>query len=315
MKRIVVSLCIFGLTIIGYARNGVKESDEKMEEVKKILSEVHVPEGVYRNVYLMYILEYNSDFEFGEIDSEIAKLTIAKYFGKTEYRTIWFWDIDGDGLKEYLSVELCPKLRRAIKRGVCVDEKGTIKLFIDTKTGIYTPDYKVIDLKKIGCKNGEVECYTIGFTRWDGTNKKNNPFGRLGKTKMATESIKENERSYGRRLISYTIGTFNIQRIDKDLHVIGTEYCDQTAGYRATDYITLLYFPWEDKTVYYYADTEFKNKRKLIEEYRKLKKKGKTYSPPQSFDFDDVKKAELLYYTDLYKYYNSSEDRAIGGEQ
>ena len=134
-----------------------------------------------------YLSNYRLMLNYYEINNESVKKKFNEYFKGKEYKVIWAWDIDGDGMKEYLAIEEYPGVHRGFKRGVLVDERGKIRLYFDRNKGIYAPEYTVWDFKRTGIKPGDVECFRIGYS----------------------------EHSEGK-----TIQDFDVQILDNDLYVI-----------------------------------------------------------------------------------------------
>ena len=304
LMSVFVITCVFG------AKLSKEEVEEMRKEVSEILNNLHLPDGVRRNVYLYYLQYYAGDYEYGKIKTDEAKKVVGEYFGSTEYKVIWYWDVDGDGLDEYMAIEPYKNMRRAFKRAICVDEKGKIKLYIDTIKGVYAPEYEVVSLEELGIRKGEVECYTMGFER-----RTDKYIGSLGKIKRSTEMIREEESKYKNSRTVYTIGRFCIQKLDKDMHVIGSDFSDKTSGYASSDWVTLLYVPWKDESGFVYGDAEHKDKKGLNENFRKLKKQCKTYSPPAETDKNDVKLMKKIFHDkELNGVYGNMNDRYIGGQ-
>jgi len=287
------------------------------KEVSEILNELNVPVGVERYMYSRYLLHYAGDYEYGKIKTDEAKKVVGEYFGSTEYKVIWYWDVDGDGLNEYMAIEPYKNMRRAFKRAICVDEKGKIKLYIDTIKGVYAPEYEVVSLEELGIRKGEVECYTMGFER-----RIDKHIGSLGKIKRSTEMIREEESKYKNYdKITYTIGHFLLQRLDKHMHVMGNPRDTPTASYMTTDSLAILYYPYSDKSMFiddYYnkgGSDYLEFKKKCVLEYRKAKKQGKTYSPPVETDKNDVKLMKKIFHDkELDKVYGNMNDSYVGGQ-
>ncbi len=304
--------CVFGANI------SKEEVEEMRKEIKGMLGKLNLPNGVHRRTYLRYLLHYAGDYEYGKIKTDEAKKTVGEYFGSTEYKVIWYWDVDGDGLDEYMAIEPYKNVRRAFKRAICVDEKGKIKLYIDTIKGVYAPEYEVVSLEELGIKKGEVECYTMGFERWIKGN-----IGSLGQKPSSNKSIREEENKYKNYdKVTYTVGHFMLQRLDKDMHVIGTLGDDNlNSSYISTDYLGILYHPYSDKAVF--VDDFFtkggseyiESQKKDIVKYRSLKKQGKTYSPPAETDKNDVKLMKKIFHDkELDKVYGNMNDSYVGGQ-
>ena len=272
-----------------------RKREEKEARKKNLAEKIKAPDGVIKNVYINYLAFYGPKWSFYDVKAEKPLAEFKKYFGKAEYKVIWYWDIDGCGYNDYLAVEVYPKVRRGIKRGILVDELGRIKMYIDTVKGIYAPDYWILDLKLMGNKPGEVECYSIGYIPWMGKGKP--PNLALGETKAGIDGLKEHEKESGNPGSNYDIGSFDIQRIDKDLNVIGSEFDDVNAAYRFTDGITEYYLARRDTSMFslffgHLGPTDqHKEKKKYLEVYRKAKKEGKVFAPPEKLDPKDIERA------------------------
>lgn len=271
------------------------EWQKRQEEKKRLAGKMQSPEGVDKEIYIDYLAFFGPEWKFKEITAEKPVAEFKKYFGATEYRVIWYWDIDGCGYNDYLAVEVYPKVRRGIKRGILVDELGRVKMYIDTLKGIYTPEYEVLSFKLLGHKPGEVECYSIGYIPWTGEGK---GFSlALGETNKGLDGIREHEKELGNTGSRYNIGQFDIQRIDKDLKVIGTEYDNKNAAYRMSDFLVIYYYSLQDKCKFSLFEADVtsgvwhQRKKELIQHYRQWKKEGKAFSPPEKLDRKDVENA------------------------
>lgn len=281
---IMVAMCFFyTASCRGKDRNMVID-----EKIQKIEENLKAPPGVKKDIYKYYLENFGPEWENFKVNSDMALKQLSEYFGETPYRVIWNWDIDGDGNIEYLAVETFPKIRRSIKRGVIVDEKGAVKLYIDTNIGVYTLEYIVYDLKRAGYKKGVIECFAIGYVPFDLVNG-NRKIGSIGNNKTQVESLRN-----GRYKISSFIGSFELQHISKDLKIIGTPYEDENSSYIGQTGIMISYSPGRNKIFYelfappgldYYAD-----QKETVRKYSRLKKQGKVFSPPASVDPEDVKR-------------------------
>lgn len=270
------------------------EERKKKEEIKKLENEIIAPTGVDKRKYIHYLALFGPEWADYKDIPEKAEKEFKNYFGAIPYRVIWHWDIDGCGYKDFLAVEICPKVRRGIKRGILVDEIGRIKLYIDTIKGVWMPDgWIALDLSKLGHWKGEVECYSIGYIPRYG--EETPPAFYIGYPKSSLDDLRRHEKEKPGGL--YFIGEFFLQRIDKDNKVIGTEYADLNAGYRFSDYIAVQYNGVTNRVFYdifigsFSHNEEYNRKKQFVEQYRKAKKQGKSFSPPTFIDAIHVAKA------------------------
>lgn len=271
-----------------------KSEGERMKGREKIIKTMNVPAGVKPDVYIDYLAWYGPEWDDYKIKSGKAFEVFKDYFNDVPFRVIWHWDIDGDGYNDYLGVEVYPEARRGIKRGVLVDEKGEIKLYIDTLKGVYTKDEVLLDLIKMGHFPGEVECFAIGYIPYLGKGK----FSGSGVGASPDDIRKILKKYKNTRIVLETIGTFTLQRFDKDLHNIGSDYIDNNAQYRLSDGFFIGYDLIKNKAVFELFDYGFMNsdevhqkKKFLLERNRQAKKNGSIFRPPKELNEKDIKKA------------------------
>jgi hypothetical protein len=261
--------------------------EHRIRELKK---KIYIPEGYDERVYIDYLALFGVEWDDCVVTNPVVIKEFEKYFNKTPYRVIWDWDIDGDGRNEYLAVEVYNGVRRGIKRGIVVDDAGTIELYIDTIKGVYTKEYMVIDLKYLGLQKGEVECYSIGYLPYK---KKEGRIPNMALGHYTVEGIKEHEKEIGGRGNAYYIGGFFLQALDKDLKVIGAFGYQGTitAGVRASYWIHLTYIVDLDKVVYelFTARTIKEDYIPEVKLYRKVKKEGKIYGPPKEINKEEAR--------------------------
>jgi len=268
-----------------------RERHRRKEQIRKLEKEIITPAGVRKDIYIDYLSFFGPEWSDYRVTSEKTIKEFRKYFGTTQYRVIWHWDIDGCGYNDYLAVEVYPKVRRGIKKGIVVDEIGRVKLYLDTIKGVYTPEYTVLNLHKLGHTKNEVECYAIGYIPWTGIGRC--PSIALGQKSL--DGLRARNKKYPGHV--YTIGGFELQRIDKNLKVMGTEYTDINASYRMTDMIMLEYSGITDKVFYsiflglFPLEKEYAEKRKYLNHYRIAKRHGKVFSTPTTLDPVHVGKA------------------------
>lgn len=282
----------------------IAERKKHMAEVERQKSEIEIPPGIEKDIYIHYLSFLGPQWADYMVTNETVLKEFTKYFKDTKYRVIWYWDIDGDDLNEYLAVEEYTKIRRGIKRGIVVDEAGRIEIIIDTEKGIYMPryDYIVLNLKKLGHYKGEVECFAIGYIpyimKYNPVTGEGKKFSfTIGEPKDYMDYIKENDKRLGIQGQEHGIGSFFLQRIDKDLKVMATEYDDVNASYRGTDFMCLTYLSDLDDVKYemvrgpFSSTEEYARKRKFLERYRIAKKQGKAFGPPETLNPAHVEKA------------------------
>jgi hypothetical protein len=268
-----------------------REEKENKKVIENLEKEIVPPAGVKKYIYIDYLAYYGPEWSDFQVTSEKTLEKFKEYFGTTPYRVIWHWDIDGCGYNDYLAVEVYPKVRRGIKKGIVVDEIGRIKFYIDTIKGIYTPEYMVLDLERLGHRRNEVECYSIGYIPWNGVGKRSS--SSIGKKSL--DGLRERSKEYPGH--GYSIGIFLLQRLDKHLKIMSTGNPGVNSSYMPTDTIEVEYDAAIDKVVYgmYLAinslEEEYKEQKKFLEMYRIDKKRGRVYGPPAVLDPVHVEKA------------------------
>lgn len=205
------------------------------------------------SLYEEYEENFGPDFVIlTDIPAAVEKRARAHY-RHTNYLVLMGEDINRDGMKEYFVVEPYPGVHRGILSGMIVGEDGKIQLYINRKRGLYGPGYMVLDFKRMGLKEGEVECIRIGFSK---------------------ESI-------GTRL-------FFIQMLDEDLNVI-SRHKDIFLGsiYNAN---VVAYFDGKSRArTYGMFDLEFlpseaemyKLEQTAVNEYRSNRAKGIVWKYPE----------------------------------
>jgi len=243
-----------------------------MKAKSEIEKAIPVPDGVNKNVYISYLANFGKEFAYYTVKSKKTEEVFLKYYGDTPYKVITNWDINGDGCVDYFAIEEYKKVRRGLRRGIIVDERGEEILFIDTIKGVYTKDYSVVDLKEIGHAPGEVECYSIGFISYM-------------KGKSSTFAVSKDVVN----------GGFDLQRLDKDLNIIGSGFKNATAQYRFSNMV-MLYYSVADKKCFFETQfpgpiREIDEQRRKLKEYRDLKKNGIVFMQPKDIPQKDVDKA------------------------
>lgn len=294
LRYISVTIMLLFSVVMNEAGNAEMSKEERKMARVEIMQTMHIPDGVDPEDYVNYLAKYGPEWGDHTVKGEKPLKLLKNFFKNTPYRTIWYWDIDGDGLKDYLCVEVYPKIRRGIKRGILVDEQGTVKLYIDTDKGVYTKDSVLLNLKKLGHMPGEVACYSIGYIPYHGKGD----FFRsgVGATKEVIERIKE---KYGNtRIFRSQIGAFSLQRIDKDLYNIGADSIDQNAPYRASDGFFIDYNLVDKRSEfelfnYFYLNNEQIHEKKnfFLKKNREAKKQGQLFRVPEKLNKSDIKKA------------------------
>lgn len=274
------------------------EYDKRRKRSFEIEEKIMQPAGIDKMNYIDYLANFGPEWEDYKVKSDKAKEEFSKYFGEIKYKVIWNWDVDGDGNIEYLGVEEYPKVRRGIKKGILVDETGNIKMYIDTKKGVYTKDHIGLDFKLLGIKDGDVECYSIGYIKREKNQR--GTFPAVGFYSL--NEIKDEEAKLKTKR-NYSLGIFFLQRLDKDLKVMGNEdYWDEDyypkESYRFTDMITIYWSPSVNNIIFHdifdgarSEKEEVIDKQSREENYRKAKKKGKALDFPRVLNKDDIERA------------------------
>ena len=273
------------------------EYDKRRKKSFEIEESIIPPKGINQRIYILYLAYFGSEWEDYKVKSDKAKEEFSKYFEEIKYRVIWNWDVDGDGNIEYLGVEEYPKVRRGIKKGILVDEMGNIKMYIDTKKGVYTKDHVGLDFKLLGVKDGDVECYSIGYIKRE---KEYGTSSFVGNSDLnyTKEIVRASKNPSGWTML----GTFFLQRLDRDLKVMGNaDYWNENyslkESYCYTDMVT-IYWEYERDIVLFDAmrgarsiSEDLEDKQSREEYYRKAKKKGKALDFPKVLNKDDIEKA------------------------
>lgn len=273
------------------------EYDKRRKRSFEIEEIIMQPAGIDKMNYVDYLAYFGPEWEDYKVKSDKAKEEFMKYFGEMKYRVIWNWDVDGDGNIEYLGVEEYPKVRRGIKKAILVDDTGSIKMYIDTKKGVYTKDHVGLNFKLLGIKDGDVECYSIGYI------KREKGYGTgsfVGNSDLdyTKETVRASKNPSGWTML----GTFFLQRLDRDLKVMGNaDYWNKNyslkESYCDTDMVT-IYWEYERDIILFDAmrgarsiSEDLEDKRSKEEYYRKAKKKGRALDFPKILNSDDVEKA------------------------
>ncbi len=254
---------------------------------------MNIPVNVKPEIYIEYLAHYGPEWEDYKLSDGKALSKIKQFFKSTPYRTIWFWDIDGDGYRDFLSVEVYPKIRRGIKRAILVDETGKVKLYIDTIKGVYTDDRVLLDLQKIGHKPGEVECYAIGYV--ENNNKYESYRNGVGISKKYIDQLKK--KYSNTRITIAQIGAFSLQRFDKGLNHFGSDYLDKNASYRMSDVYLIFYDVVKNMSDidlftggFQYNDA-IEDKKIMLKKNREAIRKGKAFRIPEKLNESDIQKA------------------------
>lgn len=323
MKRTTIFICTLILIFLCSYKNAVNSKNiktinwEKRQRQQSILiNKINAPNGVHKEIYIHYLAYYGPEWSNYQVTSKKTLAVLKKYFNETPYRVIWHWDVDGCGYNDYLAVEVHPEIRRGIKRGLLVDENGKVKMYIDTIKGVYAPDYlrggvhKILELKKLGIKENELACYAIGYITPQKKGEGMTHYGitlntqNVAKFNKLYEKQKEERRRRGLVQMSFLYGGFELQRIDKNLKVMGTEYLNINAAYRTTDFIQAEYIPEEKRAIFnlitgsFGLEEHYHYKKGFVTKYRIAKIRGLTFSPPERinpYHVDIALKIRLLY--------------------
>ncbi len=326
MKKIIIILSLV-LTVLISCKNNNKNKNEKFwtkHEKKELKDSIKAPRGVKNDFYLDYLAYFGPKWSFYKVKSKNALAQFKKYFKDTPYKVIWHWDIDGDGIKDSLAVEVFSKINRGIKRGILVDENGKVKLYIDTIRGVYAPGHKngsmnmIVDLKRMGVRPGELSCFAIGYISPKMANYKYNRATPAAYSYNVTsvivlkekyrkkydeiyENKKEEIKRRGLADLDFSYSHFYLQRIDKNLNVMrDTGFKNKNVSYISSDEIILKYIPKERKSTFGIPllgtniKEHYRDERRFIRIYRKAKREGKVFSPPSKFNKEHIEKALKL---------------------
>jgi hypothetical protein len=288
-------LIILFCSILSNAENNYDRRKESLKE------KVKIPDGVDRDFYLRYLSLYRPEWSDYRVTSKKTLEVFKKYFKEKPYRVIWHWDVDGCGYNDYLAVEVHPKIRRGVKRGILVDELGRIKMYIDTIKGIYAPDtikggiYMIYDLMQAGIRESELECYSIGYIapqkRGEGQTLYGISFNVEDIAKYNKKFEQEREEMKKNGIVPFFAmyyGRFYFQLFDKDLKIMKCVN-DKNLLYISNVYIMAFYYAHEKRVLFELFTASFslrehyKNEKRHIEMYRKCKKEGKVFGQPDIY--------------------------------
>jgi len=242
------------------AGNKKAHTNQNMDSVRNAASQ----DSEFRDSYFEL---YNAKWgEYSIQDKELVKKA-QRLLSSKDFRVIWNWDTDADGVKEYFCVVMDPSVRKSIRKGVLIDEKGRIKLVMDLNKGIYTRKYHVYDFKRMGILPGEIKCIRLLFEKSD-----------IEFTKEYWQE-KNKQLPPGGRLTDHDI--FMFQLIDQGDHLYGilpfgkdreqfqyvTFFIDKTASIRPLSVRWTIMNPRGDSEASFYAGYQ-----KMSRLYRKSKK-------------------------------------------
>ncbi len=151
---------------------------------------------------------YNEKWKNYSIKDAKLKKQVSKLLSSNDFKVIWNWDTDADGVIEYFCIISDKKIKKAITKGVLIDTNGKIKLVFDVNKGIYTKDYYVYDFKKMGIKQNEVKCIRLLFiNKYQGCT--------IDDIKEASKSLRLGQKRTLHRYLSF-------QFIDHNDQLVGT---------------------------------------------------------------------------------------------
>ena len=126
------------------------------------------PADVRDDIFKGFIESYTNSLEYFDIENETVKGQLMHYFNNEEYKVIFMGDADGDEITDYLAVKEYPGIYKGITKGIFLDDKGTIKMYIDLEKGFYKPDgEEVLYFSKMGVQSGEVLCIRLLINKTD----------------------------------------------------------------------------------------------------------------------------------------------------
>ncbi len=337
MKKIIIILTLLITLLLSCKGKQGKKQDEKdkdkltKQQIKALRKVIVTPKGMDRYDYFKYLKFFGPKWADYKVKSDRFLKVFKKYFGVTPYRVVWHWDMDGDGYRDFLAVEVHPKVNRGVKRGILVDALGVIKLYIDNVKGIYAPDKNkggvrmILDLERLGIKKGELACFSLGYQSPELVNYKYKcddlkvSFARvdnyqskeiLGLNRKCSkkfyevyESIKEERKRRYLPALSFECGEIRIIRIDKDLKSMAVDMDGKPIKYGYNDKLKIDYFPASKYLSFYIFTIGVYDYHKLQREtymkrYRNLKAKGKALSLPKI----SPEKGKAIF--KLFRYYN-----------
>ena len=213
-----------------------------------------------------------SSYKNIKVNSETVKSKMKEYFGDNPYTVIWDYPIGYDNKRIYFAIEECPDVYHGLKKGIIMDENGTIEAKFERDKGIYSEKGYIVDFHQMGFKKDEISCIVAGFNDKE-----------IEKT---VEEMKKHE--------SYYLFV-DLYFLDKELNNIFSpkEFRPDVRSLAA------LSIGKGDKQNFVFntvldliPEKDFiERSRKFLEEYREGKRKGKVFkSPAGKQEFERVRK-------------------------
>jgi len=215
----------------------------------------------------LYFKLYNEKWgQYTVPDKELVK-KVTQLLSSKDFRVIWNWDTDADGVKEYFCVVMEPSVKKSIRRGVLIDAKGNVKLVMDLNKGIYTEKYQVYDFKRMHILPGEIKCIRLLFEKsdirftkeyWQEQNKQLPPGGNLNIHQIFLfQLIDQDDNLYGIPLVGN----------NRELLKYEVFFIDKWTSVRPLSVRWTIMNPRGESEALIYSDY-----RKMSQSYRKSKK-------------------------------------------
>jgi len=214
-----------------------------------------------------YFKLYNAKWGDYPVQDKALVKKARRLLSSKEFRVIWNWDTDADGVKEYFCVVMDPSVKKSIRKGVLIDAKGNVKLVMDLNKGIYTEKYQVYDFKRMGILPGEIKCIRLLFEKndirttkeyWQEQNKKLPPGGNSNIHDIIMfQLIDQDDNLFGIPLV----GT------NRELLQYEKFYIDKWTSIRPLSVRWTIMNPRGESEALMYSDY-----RKMSQSYRKRKK-------------------------------------------
>jgi len=157
----------------------------------------------------LFLRVYNEKWNQYTIRDQALVKKVSDLLSSRDFKVIWNWDTDGDGVVEYFCVLPDPSIKKGITEGILIDAIGKVKLLFDVNKGMYTRNYSVYDFKRMGILPGEIKCFRLLF--------KNNEM--VFSRKYAQSYSTKFASRVKKRL--YAVHIFSFQLIDQDDHLFG----------------------------------------------------------------------------------------------
>jgi hypothetical protein len=139
-----------------------KNEDYYIRKRAELTNKLNIPENVDKEMYINYGKFFAQPFSIHTCQQNEIISEFRKFAGDVKPVIIANWDIDGDGLKDYLIVEMLDRNMRIIKKGILINEEKKVYLMIDSNKGVYD-DSKVYYETNRFDQAGTVAAFRLGF--------------------------------------------------------------------------------------------------------------------------------------------------------